>query len=113
LPLRKYPPAINAYPEWNDLVNFLGGPTQENHITSVHIKEYGSNNALFSNKGRGINLAAGDNVTNLAFAEPDNEYIILLIVTGSAATVRVVAKTTTSFTLNATSATTVDWILIR
>jgi hypothetical protein len=27
--LRKYPPAINADPDWNNLVDYLGGPTEQ------------------------------------------------------------------------------------
>jgi hypothetical protein len=27
--LRKYPPAINADSDWNNLIDYLGGPTQQ------------------------------------------------------------------------------------
>ena len=27
--LRKYPPTVNADPDWNNLVDYLGGPTSQ------------------------------------------------------------------------------------
>jgi hypothetical protein len=29
MPLRKYPPVINADPDWNSLIDYLGGPTEQ------------------------------------------------------------------------------------
>jgi hypothetical protein len=113
MPLRKYPPAINADPEWNNLIDFLGGPTEADHISSVHVNEEGSSNNLFANKGRGVALSLGSNVINLSFAEPDTEYMVLITVVGNAATVRVTAKGTASFTVDASTATSIDWLLIR
>jgi hypothetical protein len=113
MPLRKYPPAINADPEWNNLIDFLGGETAAEHISSLHINEEGSSNNLFANKGRGVALSVGTNVINLFFAEPDTDYMVLVIVVGNAATVRVTAKGTSSFTVDASAATSIDWVLIR
>jgi hypothetical protein len=113
MPLRKYPPAINADPEWNNLIDFLGGPTQADHISTLHIDEEGSSNNLFANKGRGVALSLGSNVINLSFAEPDTNYMALVIVVGNAATVRVTTKGTSSFIVDASAATSIDWVLIR
>jgi hypothetical protein len=45
--LRKYPPAIDS-PEWNDLVDYLGGITAESQISTVKILLAGSGGALLS-----------------------------------------------------------------
>jgi hypothetical protein len=113
MPLRKYPPAINADPDWNNLVDFLGGVTETSQIATSNILEEGAANHLFQNKGRGVALTAGDNVINLSAAEPDANYIVLVMVVGNTATVGVTTMGTTSFTLNASAATAVDWVLIR
>jgi hypothetical protein len=113
LPLRKYPPAINADPEWNNLVDFLGGPTALAQIDTTKIKEQGASPYLFQNKGYNVALALGTNVISLVATEPDTNYIVFIIVVGATATVRVTAKTTTAFTVDASAATNVDWVLIR
>ena len=45
--LRKYPPAIDS-PEWNDLVDFLGGPTAAAQITTLKILLEGAGGALLN-----------------------------------------------------------------
>jgi hypothetical protein len=45
--LRKYPPAIDS-PEWNDLIDYLGGVTAENQISTFKILLGGTGGALLS-----------------------------------------------------------------
>jgi hypothetical protein len=45
--LRKYPPAID-FPEWNDLVDYLGGITAESQINTLKILLAGAGSTLLS-----------------------------------------------------------------
>jgi hypothetical protein len=45
--LRKYPPAIDS-PEWNDLIDYLGGITAENQINTLKILLAGAGSTLLN-----------------------------------------------------------------
>ena len=110
--LRYYPPALDE--QWFiNLVDFLGGPTALAQIDTTKVKEQGGSPYLFQNKGRNVTLTLGTNTINLVAPEPDANYIIMIMLVGAAATVRVTAKTAISFTVDASAITSIDWVLIR